>query len=97
MAHEDVQISAEEEKTCLLTPNERNLHEITAIDGPAAILDILAPPYDGVERECSYFKELTSHWDPRNDSTINWLLQIHPPVNFWCKEVPYLGPRIDLP
>lgn len=96
LAHEEVQISADEEKTCLLTPNDRNVHEITAVDGPAAILDILAPPYDGNERDCSYYRELISHWDPRNNSSITWLMTIPPPVSFWCKEVPYAGPRIDL-
>lgn len=44
---------------CLLTPVQGNLHQIDAMDGPAAFLDILAPPYDPDDgRDCHYYKVL---------------------------------------
>lgn len=44
---------------CLLTPVQDNLHQIDAMDGPAAFLDILAPPYDPDDgRDCHYYKVL---------------------------------------
>ncbi|CAH1996633.1 unnamed protein product [Acanthoscelides obtectus] len=50
-------------KPCMLEPNEKNLHEIESVDGPAAFLDILAPPYGTMipnngPRLCSYFAVL---------------------------------------
>ena len=45
---------------CVLTPSDANLHEIEAVNGPAAFLDVLAPPYDpSGGRECHYYKEYT--------------------------------------
>lgn len=44
---------------CLLTPVQDNLHQIDAVDGPTAFLDILAPPYDPDDgRDCHYYKVL---------------------------------------
>ncbi|KAE8590058.1 hypothetical protein XENTR_v10017922 [Xenopus tropicalis] len=44
---------------CLLAPHRENLHQISAVDGPAAFLDILAPPYDPADgRDCHYYKLL---------------------------------------
>lgn len=44
---------------CLLSPHRDNLHQISAVDGPAAFLDILAPPYDPDDgRDCHYYKLL---------------------------------------
>ncbi|XP_063291018.1 2-aminoethanethiol dioxygenase [Pelobates fuscus] len=44
---------------CLLSPHHDNLHQISAVDGPAAFLDILAPPYDPDDgRDCHYYKLL---------------------------------------
>lgn len=44
---------------CLLTPVRDNLHQIDAVDGPAAFLDILAPPYDPDRgRDCHYYRVL---------------------------------------
>lgn len=53
---------------CLLSPSESNIHKIESVGGPAAFLDILAPPYniepdpymeDQEERDCHYFRVLS--------------------------------------
>lgn len=50
------------DKSCLLTPTDKNIHEVESVEGPAAFLDILSPPYDygdsGEARSCHYFQEL---------------------------------------
>ena len=53
---------------CFLSPSESNIHKIESVGGPAAFLDILAPPYnidpdpymdDQEERDCHYFRVLS--------------------------------------
>ncbi|KAM6997568.1 2-aminoethanethiol (cysteamine) dioxygenase b [Tautogolabrus adspersus] len=89
----------EESGPCVLTPDRDNLHQIDAVDGPTAFMDILAPPYDPDEgRDCHYYKVLT-------DSDVNnteqkekevWLMEISQPQDFWCGGEPYLGPEVCL-
>lgn len=44
---------------CALSPHRDNLHQIEAIDGPVAFMDILAPPYDPDEgRDCHYYQQV---------------------------------------
>ncbi|TGZ53728.1 2-aminoethanethiol dioxygenase [Temnothorax longispinosus] len=50
---------------CTFTPTEKNFHEILCVEGPAAFLDILSPPYDVDEfgkgtRPCTFFKTVKS-------------------------------------
>ncbi|CAM9741418.1 unnamed protein product [Lampetra fluviatilis] len=43
----------------LLTPHRGNLHRVDAVGGPAAFLDILAPPYSpDTGRDCHYYRPL---------------------------------------
>ncbi|XP_058803646.1 2-aminoethanethiol dioxygenase [Phymastichus coffea] len=76
---------------CVLTPDKRNLHEITCIEGPAAFLDILSPPYDTDEygdgkRPCRYFKCIS------NEMTEQVQLMIADvPSSFYSRTIKYLG------
>ncbi|KAA0725606.1 2-aminoethanethiol dioxygenase [Triplophysa tibetana] len=81
---------------CVLSPAKDNLHEIDAVDGPAAFLDILAPPYgpdDG--RDCHYYKVLqTAGRKEHSEEDELWLLEIPQPDDFWCGGEPYPGPQV---
>ncbi|XP_028287648.1 2-aminoethanethiol (cysteamine) dioxygenase a [Parambassis ranga] len=97
---------------CLLTPLRDNLHQIDAVDGPAAFLDILAPPYDPDEgRDCHYYKVLQTvgtreeteskgskeeEGEKKEKEEEAWLLEIPQPENFWCGGEPYPGPAVSI-
>ncbi|KAM6916094.1 2-aminoethanethiol (cysteamine) dioxygenase b [Xenentodon cancila] len=88
----------EESGPCVLSPDRDNLHQIDAVDGPAAFMDILAPPYDPDDgRDCHYFKVLTEAelQDAQKDKEV-WLMEIAQPTNFWCGGEPYPGPEVHL-
>lgn len=90
---------------CLLSPYRDNLHQISAVDGPAAFLDILAPPYDPDDgRDCHYYKllhpaagsELQAGQEEASVPREVWLLEIPQPADFWCGGEPYPGPKVSL-
>lgn len=94
---------------CLLSPHRDNLHQISAVDGPAAFLDILAPPYDPDDgRDCHYYKLLPPEAAPEQSGEGSaeagpgglarevWLLEIPQPDDFWCGGEPYPGPKVTL-
>lgn len=83
---------------CVLSPAKDNLHEIDAVDGPAAFLDILAPPYDPDDgRDCHYYKVLqTSGRKEQSEENEVWLLEIPQPDDFWCGGEPYPGPQVSV-
>ncbi|KAJ8949347.1 hypothetical protein NQ314_008267 [Rhamnusium bicolor] len=81
-------------KTCLLEPNIKNLHEIQSIDGPAAFLDILAPPYGSITpsngpRLCSYYSVLS-----QAAPNVYRLQEIKSPSWYWTDAFPYTGPEL---
>ena len=90
-------------EVAILTPNERNLHQIRSIDlgnsatnssRGAAFLDILSPPYHS-ERDCHYFRLLETQFDDRLDSDVAWLLPLdQAPADFSTISLPYQGPTL---
>ncbi|XP_041939632.1 2-aminoethanethiol (cysteamine) dioxygenase a [Alosa alosa] len=93
----------EDSGPCILTPVKDNLHQIDAVEGPAAFLDILAPPYDPDDgRDCHYFKVLqtvSKSVDRNSDQTVEgerWLLEVPQPADFWCGGEPYPGPEVSV-
>ncbi|XP_051529736.1 2-aminoethanethiol dioxygenase-like [Myxocyprinus asiaticus] len=90
---------SEQSGPCILTPLKDNLHEIDAVDGPAAFLDILAPPYDPDDgRDCHYYKVLQTAEEKseQNDENETWLLEIPQPDDFWCGGELYPGPEVSV-
>ncbi|AWP17167.1 putative 2-aminoethanethiol dioxygenase [Scophthalmus maximus] len=96
---------------CLLTPLRDNLHQIDAVEGPAAFLDILAPPYNPDDgRDCHYYKLLQTVAERETDVKSNeeqqgeekekeeesWLLEVPQPEDFWCGGEPYPGPAVSI-
>ncbi|XP_072312506.1 2-aminoethanethiol (cysteamine) dioxygenase a [Eucyclogobius newberryi] len=82
---------------CLLTPQSDNLHQIEALGGPAAFLDILAPPYDpDNNRDCHYYSILQSSTPSSENSEETWLLEIPQPEDFWCGGQAYPGPQVSV-
>lgn len=85
-----------------LSADEGNFHEIRATDGPAAFLDILAPPYDG-PRGCSYYRAeaLRRPADgeegpsPAPESDLVCLIKIPLPDDYWSDSQTYEGPAVD--
>ncbi|XP_072033632.1 LOW QUALITY PROTEIN: 2-aminoethanethiol dioxygenase-like [Amphiura filiformis] len=82
----------------LLTPEIGNIHAIEAVDGPAAFLDVLSPPYDPPERDCQYYHELPVNGDAaaNQKDQITWLLRIPQPKEFHCELEDYPGPDIQI-
>lgn len=83
----------EKDEACILYPRQGNIHEIRSVSGPAAFVDILAPPYEtdipGVgPRPCRYFKDVSLDAESR----IKKLLRIPSPSDYWSDSAPYEGP-----
>nr|XP_044993443.1 2-aminoethanethiol dioxygenase [Jaculus jaculus] len=88
---------------CILTPHRDNLHQIDAVDGPAAFLDILAPPYDPDDgRDCHYYRMLEPVRPKETSASSSacdlprevWLLETPQADDFWCEGEPYPGPKV---
>lgn len=99
--HQQLKVCASD-PACHLCPGEQNIHEIYSLDGPAAFLDILSPPYGtderlGMERDCHYYQEIDSSWTAPQLSDGNrvLLVSIPTPSDFWCDQTDYQGPTIN--
>lgn len=80
------------DECCVLEPNRKNIHEIESVDGAAAFLDILSPPYESVipgngERKCSYYTILS-----QVTQNVYKLKEINSPSWYWTDSFPYTGP-----
>lgn len=85
---------------CILTPSEKNLHEISCVEGPAAFLDILSPPYDVDEfgkgpRPCTFFKVKSKLCTESADVVEEIQLSvIESPPDFYSSSLKYIGPPL---
>lgn len=91
--HQDIIVGCED-APCVLEPADGNIHKICSVNGPAAFLDILAPPYNMEDRDCHYYRLLNEIPDSRLDR-LYWLKEIPTPPTFWCDSLPYYGPPIS--
>ncbi|XP_026480268.1 2-aminoethanethiol dioxygenase-like [Ctenocephalides felis] len=92
----DVLLCDENSECCILTPGDGNYHEIEPVNGSAAFLDILSPPYDAFieefgQRDCTYYKE-----ESEIKPNLVQLTQIRQPAWFWCDTAQYSGPLLSL-
>lgn len=76
----------------VLTPDQRNVHQITAVGGPVAFFDILSPPYDTfiearphLKRKCTFFK--VAEEVPDSDQVV--LEKIAQPRHYYCDNVQF--------
>lgn len=81
---------------CLLEPTYKNLHKIESVDGPAAFLDILAPPYmtqipNNGQRQCSYYTVLS-----QAAPNVFRLHEVSSPSWYWCDIHTYTGPNLTV-
>uniref|UniRef100_A0A8C6SIC4 2-aminoethanethiol dioxygenase n=1 Tax=Neogobius melanostomus TaxID=47308 RepID=A0A8C6SIC4_9GOBI len=83
---------------CVLSPDRDNLHQIDAVDGPTAFMDILAPPYDPDNgRDCHYYTVLAEvEGQQQQPGQEVWLREVSQPADFWCGAEPYPGPQVCL-
>lgn len=85
----------ENSPAAVLHPDQRNIHQITALGGPVAFFDILSPPYDThiqarpcLRRKCTFFKVAEGESTPDNwDQVV--LEKIPQPLNYYCDNVEY--------
>ncbi|XP_055843134.1 2-aminoethanethiol dioxygenase [Episyrphus balteatus] len=73
-----------ESECAILTPSERNFHEITAVGGVAAFFDILSPPYGADipiygRRKCHFYHRVSI-----DDHRLVLLRMIPEPLDYYC-------------
>ncbi|XP_015120150.1 2-aminoethanethiol dioxygenase isoform X2 [Diachasma alloeum] len=98
------QIIETNDPACVLTPHDHNLHEISCLNGPAAFLDILSPPYDVDldERErslrpCTFFRQIAQEQSnslPADTPVRVKLMAVDQPPLFYSTNLKYLGPPL---
>jgi PREDICTED: similar to chromosome 10 open reading frame 22 len=91
---EEKVVNCDDNITCLVSPHENNIHEVTSVEGLSAFLDILAPPYSFGERDCQFYSILGTCFDSKLKLNITWLLETDTPKSYWCDSLQYTGPPI---
>ncbi|XP_060063578.1 2-aminoethanethiol dioxygenase-like [Ylistrum balloti] len=96
--HQSVTLTTDD-PACVLSPSVGNIHEMISVDGPAAFIDILAPPYDHTtgERICQYYMDCSEDTPTSSDNQVHWLRRIPAPHSFWCDSMEYNGPPLKIP
>lgn len=89
-------VSASDQDVCVLTPDDRNIHELTSLASLSAFVDILAPPYEDGVRDCHFYTILGVSFDQKLGREVTWLVETEAPLSYWSKEIPYTGPSISL-
>ena len=86
----------QDDKCCVITPDFGTYHEILAVNGPVAFLDVLAPSYDHHtgSRICQYYKELQGDTVEHHGKLIKWFTPVGQPNDFWCEPEDYRGPSV---
>ena len=88
----------------VLTPHIGNFHCVQSVGEDTAIFDILSPPY-AENRDCHYYREVfLSHKDEcfdledniENSCMQSYLIRISQPFDFYCDQLPYKGPNIEI-
>lgn len=91
---EDALEVGQKDDAIILRHHASNLHEIRTIGGPAAFVDVLAPPYeslvDGKPRLCHYYEE-----DGLHPNGLVILKRTLRQEHFWTDLAPYLGPPLE--
>ncbi|KAF7991234.1 hypothetical protein HCN44_002796 [Aphidius gifuensis] len=93
-------IADKNSSACVLSPDERNFHEIHCTNGPAAFLDILSPPYDidyeefdKSIRPCTFFRQSSQDNHSINETNVK-LIAFELPSKFYSTNLQYLGPPL---
>lgn len=95
--HVPIQLNPES-RSCCLQPNTGNLHKVESVNGQAAFIDILSPPYnvdplpdqpDQQVRECNYYRDTG---ELQISTGLRWMLMTPPPPSFHCDTEQYQGP-----
>ena len=88
-------------ETQILGPLESNYHEITALNSPAAFMDILTPPYSNNDyttssseepRHCSFYRKLVVYF---NGNKVMKLERIPTPNSYYCDSINYHQPDVQ--
>jgi cysteamine dioxygenase len=88
--HPSKVITEKDDAVCL-EPLDKNIHELWTVGGPAAFLDILAPPYNENGDNCFYYQEVITSQHEEDNCLLG---RIPCPASFWCDSIQYTGPDL---
>ena len=77
------EIKNSSDDTWTLTPTQGNLHQFRALTS-CVILDVLTPPYDNVERKCTFYQVKRAITNSPDDGVVLWSLIARP--SYWMPD-----------